>query len=406
MTRRTLRRALTSTRPAVTPAVLVLSLVMFLVASVAPSVARAATGSGTDTGSGPRPGAGRGTVPAAHADPRPAAIDAWQRSTSARLPVDGSLSDVLALSSGDVWAVGQQQIWDVWKNRGTIRHWDGERWSEIGIRDSTGAGNLRAISASGPGDVWAVGDGHDSLPYLAHGSVTGFDRIMPQGLRGGDWLGGVDAAPGRVVAVGSRDDHALVATGQDGVWTVRETEQEGALYAVDGGFAVGDTGTGPLVMRYDDGDWETMPVPEVPGGYLRDVHTDNGRRALAVGGVYWGPGEVEPLVLAWNGKRWRRLAPPGDGSRLYGVTGDGKGRFWVSGHDPDRAAEPFMLRCERRSCETIRGGAAAGRSSVRLHAVTYLPGRQAVWAVGHAVDARERYTDVVESFGPREPEVS
>jgi hypothetical protein len=63
-----------------------------------------------------------------------------------------------------------------------------------------------------------------------------------------------------------------------------------------------------------------------------------------------------------------------------------------------------MLRCEKRSCEVIRGGEVAGRSSVRLQAVTYLAGKQAVWAVGHAVDAKERYTDVVESFGPGVPE--
>ncbi|MEV0344466.1 hypothetical protein AB0H88_01780 [Nonomuraea sp. NPDC050680] len=342
-------------------------------------------------------------TPAAHADPHPATIEAWQQSTSVRLDADGSLSDVTALSSGDVWAVGQQEIWDVWKNRGTVRHWNGSSWSEVTLRDATGAGNLRGVAATSPSDVWAVGDGHDGLPYLAHGDTGGFDRVRAQGMRAGDWLGGIDARPGRVVAVGSRDDYGLILTGQAGAWSAQQTKEKGALYAVSGNFAVGDTGSAPLIMHYSGDSWKAMPVPEVPGGYLRDIQVDSAKRALAVGGVYRGADQVDPLVLSWNGKRWQRERLPETESRLYGVTGDGKGRFWISGFDPSRAAEPFMMRCEKSDCEIIRGGAAKGKDSVRLQAVTYLAGKGDVWAVGHAVDARERYTDVVELFGPGEP---
>ncbi|TMR30633.1 hypothetical protein ETD85_28565 [Nonomuraea zeae] len=340
-------------------------------------------------------------TPAAHADPRPGTIEAWQQSTSVRLQPDGSLFDVLALSSSDVWAVGQQEIWDVWKNRGTIRHWNGAGWAEVPVRDATAAGNLRGLAAAGASDVWAVGDGHDGLPYLAHGDVAGFDRVRPQGLRAGDWLGGVDAKSGRVVAVGSREDNGLILTGQGNSWTTQETKEEGALYAVAGGFAVGDTGDKPLIVHNSGGSWKSMPLPSIPGGYLRDVQVDNSKRAVAVGGVYRGPGDISPLVLTWNGKRWREQRLPDAGARLYGVTGDGKGRYWMAGYDPSRPAEPFMVRCEKSSCETIRGRANEGRSSVRLQAVTYLAGKSTVWAVGHAVDTADRYTDVVESFAPK-----
>ncbi|MFC5832468.1 hypothetical protein [Nonomuraea insulae] len=340
-------------------------------------------------------------TPAAHADPRPAQIEAWQQSTSVRLQADGSLSDVLAISSTDVWAVGQQEIWDVWKNRGTIRHWNGSQWAEVGIRDATAAGNLRGLAADSASDVWAVGDGHDGLPYLAHGDAGGFDRVRPQGMRAGDWLGGVDAKSGRIVAVGSREKNGLILTGQGNSWTVQETKEEGALYAVAGGFAVGDTGTEPLIEHYSGGSWKSMPLPSIPGGYLRDVQVDNSKRALAVGGVYRGPGDIAPLVLTWNGKRWRQLGLPGSEARLYGVTGDGKGRYWMTGYDPSRAAEPFVTRCDKGKCETIRGEAKKGSSSVRLQGVTYLAGKGTVWAVGHAVDTGDRYTDVVETFAPR-----
>ncbi|NUR87189.1 MAG: hypothetical protein HOY71_24160 [Nonomuraea sp.] len=337
----------------------------------------------------------------AHADPRPTTVEAWQQSTSARLDADGSLSDVIALSANDVWAVGQQGIWDVWQNRGTIRHWNGTSWSEAALRDATGADNLRAVAATSPTDVWAVGDGHDGLPYLAEGDVTGFDRVRPQQLRVGDWLGGVDARPGRVVAVGSRDKNGLIVTGEKGAWTAQPTKEKGALYAVSGPFAVGDNGTGPLIMKYADNAWKAAPVPSIPGGYLRDVQADGAKRAVAVGGIYRGDGLVEPLVLTWNGRKWQRQKLPIDNARLYGAASDGKGRFWLSGYDPAQPAEAFLLRCEKGSCDTLRGGEVAGRRSVRLQAVAYLPGKAAVWAVGHSVDTDDRYTDVVESFGPK-----
>jgi hypothetical protein len=341
-------------------------------------------------------------TPAAHAEPRPPTVEAWQQSTSPRLDADGSLSDVLALSSGDVWAVGQQQIWDVWKNRGTVRHWNGTSWSEVPLRDATGAGNLRGLAAASPDNVWAVGDGHDGLPYLAHGDAGGLDRVRAEGLRAGDWLGGVDARPGRVVAVGDRDKNVLIVTGEGGNWSVDQTEQEGSLYAVSNGFAVGDTGTAPLIMHSSGGSWKPMPLPAVHGGYLRDVQVDNAKRAIAVGGVYHGPDRVDPLVLSWDGKHWQRLRLPHTQSRLYGVTGDGKGRFWITGYDPSHVNEPFMLRCEKLRCQITRGTAAAGRESVRLQAVSYLASKGTVWAVGHAVDKRDNYSDVVEAFGPRE----
>ncbi|MEO3871488.1 hypothetical protein ABGB18_21965 [Nonomuraea sp. B12E4] len=341
-------------------------------------------------------------TPAAHADPRrPSNLEAWQQSTSVRLQTDASLSDVLAISPSDVWAVGQQEIWDVWKNRGTIRHWNGSAWAEVPVRDATAAGNLRGLAAVTPSDVWAVGDGHDGVPYLAHGDTAGFDRVRPPVLRAGDWLGGIDARSGKVVAVGSRDKQGLVLTGEGNSWTVQEVEEDGALYAVAGGFAVGDTGEEPLIVHNSGGAWKTMPLPSIPGGYLRDVQVDNSKRAMAVGGIYRGPGDISPLVLTWNGKRWRRQQVPESDARLYGVTGDGKGRYWMVGYDPSREAEPFMIRCEKADCEVIRGATQRGRSSVRLQAVAYLAGKGTVWAVGHAVDTADRYTDVVETFAPK-----
>src|SRR5437868_540667 len=338
----------------------------------------------------------------AHADPvrsQPSA-DGWERAASPALEGDSSLTDVYALAPADVWAVGQQEIWDAWQNRGAIAHWNGAAWAQIPIRDATGAGHLRGVSATSPTDVWVIGDGHDGLPYLAKGDQSGFDRVRVAPMRAGDWLGGLDAEPGRVLAVGSRDGHALIVTGQ-GSWNAVRADQKGTLYAVSGQFAVGDTGSGPLIMRLSGAGWKTATLPKIPGGYLRDVYAESPRRALAVGGVFHTSGKIEPLALSWDGKKWSRVALPATTARLYGVTGDGEGRFWITGYDPARPTQAFLIRSAKARWQIVRGAKISGKAALRLQSVTYLPGRDTVWAVGHDLDTADRYRDVVEAFGPK-----
>ncbi|WP_433376909.1 hypothetical protein [Streptosporangium sp. CA-115845] len=342
----------------------------------------------------------------AHADPvSPSVAEAWQAPASAGLSSDGSLSDVVGVSATSVWAVGQQSVWDVWQSRGAITHWNGSSWKEVGIRnDPTGAGPLRSVAAASASELWAVGEGHDGLPYLAKGDGAAFDRVVVDKLHAGDWLGGVATVPGRVVAVGRRDKQPLLVTGTGSKWRLTPLSGRGTLYGValsgkSDGWAVGDAAGKPLIMRQSGGRWKPFKTPEIPGGYLRDVHLDGPKRALAVGGLYRGAGETVPLILSWNGKKWSRVSPPAGDIRLYGVTGDRKGRFWISGVDLDRPGEAFLLRYDGHKVKALRGPETTGSRTVRLQAVTCLPGTGTVWSVGHVVDASGKYTDVIERFG-------
>jgi hypothetical protein len=83
------------------------------------------------------------------------------------------------------------------------------------------------------------------------------------------------------------------------------------------------------------------------------------------------------------------------------VTGDGKGRFWISGHDPEHPGQAFLLRHDGRTTKALRGEKSIPTRTVRLQAVTHLPGTSTIWAVGHVVDATDRYTDIVETFAPK-----
>lgn len=336
---------------------------------------------------------------------RETAQETAQTASSAKLRADGSLSDVAGLSEKDIWAVGQQDVWDFWQNQGVITHWNGTAWTEVDVRnDTTGAGHLRSIAAASVDELWAVGDGHDGLPYVAKGGTDGFDRVGVPQLRAGDWLGGVTAAFGRVVTVGSREGKTFMAATAGGSWTTTRGPA-GALYgaALSGradGWAVGDSGSRPLIMRLTATGWKAVRLPEIRGGFLRDVHVEGTKRAIAVGGVYEGGDKIRPLVLLWDGKHWTRAELGDRFAELYGVTGDGDGGFWVSGYDARRPGEAFVLRYDGSGWRDLRGQESAEERTVRLQAVTHVG--KLTMGVGHALDASDRYHDLVETFGPTE----
>jgi hypothetical protein len=322
--------------------------------------------------------------------------------TTPRLGADGSLSDVAALSARDAWAVGQEDVWDVWSSRGVITHWDGTSWAEVAVRDdATGSGHLRSVAVASPGEVWAVGDGHDGLPYVVKGDAGGFDRIEAPPLRQGVQLSGIAVAAGRVTAAGARDGKAFLATLSAGRWTVATGPTGGALYGValtpKDGWAVGDADNRPLIMRQNGSGWKPVKLPPIDGGFLRDVYAQSAKHVVAIGGVYDG-GPIAPLIVTWDGTSWTKVKLPIGRAELYGVTGDGEGRYWVSGYDPEHPAQPFLLAFDGKRWSVLRGAPPAGGDRrVRLQAVTRAGGL--TLAVGHVLDARDTYGDLVESFG-------
>lgn len=72
-----------------------------------------------------------------------------------------SLTAVTAVSSSNVWAVGQSQRGQ--SSRTLTIHWNGSEWRVVASPDSGSRLNrLQAVSASAANDVWAVGDDANS----------------------------------------------------------------------------------------------------------------------------------------------------------------------------------------------------------------------------------------------------
>lgn len=111
------------------------------------------------------------------------------------------VNDVVALSSDNVWAIGDQ----AW-------HWDGETLTNR----NAGASQLESIVAVGPDDIWAVGRG---LAAVHWDGKTWQRTIVPKPGKQADLLSVAAPASNNVWAVGAYDDQALITHWDGMIWT-------------------------------------------------------------------------------------------------------------------------------------------------------------------------------------------
>jgi hypothetical protein len=181
------------------------------------------------------------------------------------------LEAVAAVSSHDVWAVGEYGTVPFSVTRTLIEHWNGRRWTIVrspNVSSARGAINdiLFAISGSRSDDVWAVGSwgttggyggrGDHALALHWNGRVWSLVRTPPITER--SVLTGVATRDGQAWAVGNRgESHTLIEHWNERRWTIVPspdgrwlsaiaTGRSGALLAVG---ASGPNGSRPLAAR-------------------------------------------------------------------------------------------------------------------------------------------------------------
>jgi hypothetical protein len=316
------------------------------------------------------------------------------------------LWDVAHLSTHDAWAVGYQYGNDL---QGPVAfRWDGWRWSEVRL-PSVGPAMADAVldgglAALGTDDVWAVGVA-GRHPLALHWDGARWSRTpQPTGLRGE--LDAIAPIPGtrQLLAVGSRwtSDRSQPLIER---WNGREWRRVATPTLPFGGrlhdvvafegvaYAIGARGQArPLAMRWDGATWRTIRVPQAnedgellgvdgtgPGrvwiaghraghgvllrweaGALRtlrrldrpstldDVVAAGPRSIWAVGGVFDGGIDVEPIVLRGGAGDWVLDPPPtvADGSNgLLAVDGTPHD-LWAVAHDAGEGPASYLLhRC-------------------------------------------------------------
>ena len=225
------------------------------------------------------------------------------------------LAGVAALSSDDVWAVGNRL--DHGANEFTVtEHWNGSRWARIPSPNGSGIytdDELAAVSGTGPDDVWAVGF------YYSPGT----DVALTEHWDGTSWSI-VETPP-----VGDNEARltGVTALAPDDVWAV------GTAYP-DGG------GAETLTEHWNGKDWTIVASPNYRAlpTLLTAVDSVSPSDVWAVGFYEIdGTRPMLPVTAHWDGQTWRLVAapkpPPGQQDRsLTAVSAVSRDDVWAVGN--------------------------------------------------------------------------
>jgi hypothetical protein len=158
----------------------------------------------------------------------------WRVIPSANVPgTNNELYGVVALGTNNVWAVGYSGSGGGFST--LIEHWNGSSWSIVPSPNPQGPSILRAISATGASDIWAVGDERNVFIQTRHTLIEHWN--------GNSWsiVPSVSPIPGPSLLYGV----AAVSTGD--AW------------------AMGFTGALTLIERWNGGSWSLFSSPNVAG---------------------------------------------------------------------------------------------------------------------------------------------
>jgi hypothetical protein len=240
---------------------------------------------------------------------------AWRWTGSAWTSMGGQdrrrLGAAVAAAPGDVWVGGSTLDDD--STRAYLARWSGGHWSREW--QPAGVSSIRAMSATGPRDVWAVG-GASILHWDGQTWATSTfgDAAFPSlGVPGPQWPG---------------DRPQLVLLDVD---AVSPTE----VWAV--GTLQGTRRADAVALRYDGTRWTSVAVPARNDGPDR-AYAASFSAVVADGhGGFWAATQPQVSILHYTGGRWTRDrmpdALPGAVTDLATVPGGAK--LIAVGDQPD-----------------------------------------------------------------------
>ncbi len=268
---------------------------------------------------------------------------------------NNSLKAISALSANDIWAVGQKNY------NGMAMHWDGTSWSATVLTGYTGIDNLYGVAALSHNNVWAVGGGYSGMqpsPFL----IEHWD--------GSQWQGVITTTT--IVTATSAVLQAVSAVDANNIWAVGSygTNISGTLY------------NKPLIERYNGSNWVRIDNPNVAGISNELL----GVKAFSVNDV-WAVGDTDSsaaLILHYNGTSWQVVSNPYSGI-LRAIGAVSATDMWAVGQISENNALVTLVlhgdgsRWVRYNSETI------ANRDCRLFGVAAVSHNDA-WAVGHARD--------------------
>jgi hypothetical protein len=237
-----------------------------------------------------------------------------------------SFNGVAAVTSRDVWAVGQQSAGPDRLAQPLIERWDGTAWRLVSspLPQSTAptrGGVLNAVTRiPGTNQLWAVGGWTQYVntappqPLIERWDGAAWQIIaspaLPNGSMGGNWDG-------------------VVALSATNAWAV-------GRYAVKN-----PVDSHPLIGHWDGTRWQIVVASPDTYGELNSVVAAGANDVQVAGSLLTGPGASSgngrrvPLIERWNGTAWRIVTSPeppnGVISGQVGAATDGAGNYWAVG---------------------------------------------------------------------------
>jgi hypothetical protein len=293
------------------------------------------------------------------------------------------LFDVAAVSPADVWAVGGGRS-DTAQT--LIEHWTGTGWQRVPEPSVPNFQyDLWAVDAVSAGDVWAVGDGStpEAWPFstavIAHYDGTAWSLVpAPAPPSNPD----VFATSDVLFDVGMLSATDGWAVGWHTAW-----------------FDTGETTVRPLVLRWQNGQWVRMSLPDIDDGMLEHVYARAANDVWAVGSSW-----DSPLVMHFDGTRWSRVEVPGSGvagawNKLRAVTAVSANEVWAVGDacvslDGASACQPLILRLSGGVWRVVPKSGDRGTNLVSVVARS----SDDVWMVGYDIPPGGQEANYVEHW--------
>jgi hypothetical protein len=250
----------------------------------------------------------------------PPACTSWVQMTS-RNPgaVDDNLSAVTALSSRDVWTVGEYFAGANTKT--LIEHWNGRAWKVVQSPNKGTGDQLNSVYAVSPTNIWAAG---------SYFSTSG--RTLIEHWNGKAWK--IVASPN--VGPGSNGLTAVRGTSAHDIWAVGDAVTS---------YPVART----VILHWNGRRWQLASSPSVANrpNFLTAVRPLSATEAWAVGRYVSASGASRTLTLLWSKGRWRIVASPnGPGTSdddLRGVLVSSAVSAWAVGDYSTGAVDKTLI---------------------------------------------------------------
>ena len=282
-------------------------------------------------------------------------------------PSDNALGAVSAVSTNDIWAVGEYLRTGPSSITQTLtEHWNGTNWLYIPSPDVGALGNtLYSVSALSATDAWAVGFYTDSQ-YFSHTLIEHWN--------GRQWSIVNSPNPGS-----SFDNlFGVAALSATDAWAV-------GFYRNDGD----SNATRTLIEHWNGKQWQvaSSPNPGANGNLLYGISAASASNIWAVG-QYFSNSPDQGLVEHWNGSGWSVVNTPKTGTAsnaLFAVSASSASTLSVGRIESDITPSTTLAEQLKTGIWNIVPSTSAGPSDNNLYGVTSISANDA-WAAGNYID--------------------